>query len=296
MPRSARPQLRRSALVAGSVVATAALVLAGCGSKASDTDIDRAQRRAWTPRGRTSRSGSLNSLSGTMAITEVTVRDAIKLAVDEINAKGGVLGKQIQIVGEDGASDWPMFAEKAEKLIKQRLRRRGVRRLDLVQPQGDAAGLREQQLTALLPRAVRGPGVVAEHLLHRRHHQPADHARRWTTSRRRASSRCTWSAATTCSRRPPTASSRPTPAANGIEIKGEDYTPLGSTDFSTIVNKVRASEAGRRVQHPQRRLQRGVLQGVHERRPDRRRRCRWSRCRSPRKRSRASARRTSPAS
>jgi urea transport system substrate-binding protein len=62
--------------------------------------------------------GSLNSLSGTMAISEVTVRDSIEPAVDEINAKGGVLGKQIQIVGEDGASDPAVFAQKAEKLIK----------------------------------------------------------------------------------------------------------------------------------------------------------------------------------
>src|SRR3546814_10363468 len=52
-----------------------------------------------------------------MAISEVTVRDAIKLAVDEINAAGGVLDKQISIVGEDGASEPTVFAEKAEKLI-----------------------------------------------------------------------------------------------------------------------------------------------------------------------------------
>ena len=104
MPRSARPQLRRSALVAGSVVATAALVLAGCGSKASDTTSTEAASCVDTS-GSNIKVGSLNSLSGTMAISEVTVRDAIKLAVDEINAKGGVLGKQIQIVGEDGASD-----------------------------------------------------------------------------------------------------------------------------------------------------------------------------------------------
>ena len=100
--------------------------------------------------------GSLNSLSGTMAISEVTVRDAIKLAVDEINAKGGVMGKQIQIVGEDGASDPAVFAQKAEKLIKERLRGRGVRRVDLVEPQGHAAGLREQQLAALLPVQYEG--------------------------------------------------------------------------------------------------------------------------------------------
>ena len=54
-----------------------------------------------------------------MAISEVTVRDSIMLAIEEINAAGGVLGKKIEPVGEDGASDWPTFAEKAEKLISE---------------------------------------------------------------------------------------------------------------------------------------------------------------------------------
>jgi urea transport system substrate-binding protein len=61
--------------------------------------------------------GVLHSLSGTMAISEVAVRDSTLLAIDEINAEGGVLGKQIKPVVEDGASDWPTFAEKAEKLV-----------------------------------------------------------------------------------------------------------------------------------------------------------------------------------
>ena len=52
---------------------------------------------------------------------------------------------------------------------------RRVRWLDVGQPQGDAAGVRGPQRAAVLPGAVRGPGGVAEHLLHRRHHQPADH-------------------------------------------------------------------------------------------------------------------------
>src|SRR6185369_2868681 len=63
--------------------------------------------------------GLLHSLSGTMAISEVTVKNSEMLAIDQINAKGGVLGKKIQPVIEDGASDWPTFAEKAQKLISQ---------------------------------------------------------------------------------------------------------------------------------------------------------------------------------
>src|SRR5689334_19439518 len=61
--------------------------------------------------------GILHSLSGTMSISEVSVKDAEIMAIEEINAAGGVLGKQIVPVIEDGASDWPTFAEKAGKLL-----------------------------------------------------------------------------------------------------------------------------------------------------------------------------------
>src|SRR5712691_1773546 len=63
--------------------------------------------------------GILHSLSGTMSISEVSVKDATLLAIDEINAAGGVMGKKLVPVVEDGASDWPTFAEKATKLISQ---------------------------------------------------------------------------------------------------------------------------------------------------------------------------------
>jgi urea transport system substrate-binding protein len=63
--------------------------------------------------------GILHSLTGTMAISEITVANATELAIEEINAAGGVLGKKLEIVKEDGASDWPTFAQKAEKLIQQ---------------------------------------------------------------------------------------------------------------------------------------------------------------------------------
>lgn len=69
--------------------------------------------------GETIKVGILHSLSGTMAISETTVVDAEMLAIEEINAAGGVLGKQIEPIKEDGASDWPTFAEKARKLIDQ---------------------------------------------------------------------------------------------------------------------------------------------------------------------------------
>lgn len=68
--------------------------------------------------GDTIKIGVLHSLSGTMAISETAVRDATLLAIEEINAAGGVLGKKLEPIVEDGASDWPTFAEKASKLIQ----------------------------------------------------------------------------------------------------------------------------------------------------------------------------------
>jgi urea transport system substrate-binding protein len=61
--------------------------------------------------------GILHSITGTMAISETGSVEAEKLAIEQINAAGGVLGRQIKIIQEDGASDWPNFAEKAKKLL-----------------------------------------------------------------------------------------------------------------------------------------------------------------------------------
>ena len=63
--------------------------------------------------------GVLHSLSGTMAISETTLKDAVLMLVEEQNKKGGVLGKKIEAVVVDPASDWPLFAEKARQLIAQ---------------------------------------------------------------------------------------------------------------------------------------------------------------------------------
>src|SRR5690606_22456764 len=63
--------------------------------------------------------GILHSLSGTMAISETSLKDVALMTIDEINASGGVLGRQLQPIVEDPASDWPLFAEKAQKLIQQ---------------------------------------------------------------------------------------------------------------------------------------------------------------------------------
>jgi len=61
--------------------------------------------------------GVLHSLSGTMAISETTLKDTVLMLVDEQNKKGGLLGKQLEAVVVDPASDWPLFAEKARELL-----------------------------------------------------------------------------------------------------------------------------------------------------------------------------------
>jgi len=63
--------------------------------------------------------GVLHSLSGTMAISETSLRDILLFTFDEINKKGGVMGKKIEPVVVDGASNWPLFAEKATQLLEQ---------------------------------------------------------------------------------------------------------------------------------------------------------------------------------
>jgi urea transport system substrate-binding protein len=63
--------------------------------------------------------GILHSLSGTMAISEVSLRDVTLMAIEEINAKGGVLGRKVEAVVVDPASNWPLFAEKAKQLLVQ---------------------------------------------------------------------------------------------------------------------------------------------------------------------------------
>jgi urea transport system substrate-binding protein len=63
--------------------------------------------------------GVLHSLSGTMAISETVLKDVVLMAVDEINANGGVMGYKVEAVVVDPASNWPLFAEKSRQLISQ---------------------------------------------------------------------------------------------------------------------------------------------------------------------------------
>ena len=89
----------KSMLCAGVVAATA--LTAGAAAQAQDTI----------------KVGILHSLSGTMAISETTLKDVMLMLIEEQNKKGGILGKKLEAVVVDPASNWPLFAEKARELI-----------------------------------------------------------------------------------------------------------------------------------------------------------------------------------
>jgi urea transport system substrate-binding protein len=228
----------------GVPVLAAVLALAmgasACGSKTGENESS-AGAVADTS-GDTVKVGLLNSLSGTMAISEVTVRDAIKLAVEEINTAGGVLGKKIEPISEDGASDWPTFAEKAEKLIKEdkvaavfgcwtSASRKAVKPVfeenkSLLFYPVQYEGL-EQSPYIFYTGATTNQQIVPglEYL-----------KAQGKTSVYLVGSDYVF---------PRTANKiiKAYAEANGMTVLGEDYAPLGSTEFGTIVNKVKAAKA-----------------------------------------------------
>jgi urea transport system substrate-binding protein len=117
------PLNRRKFLIYGSAALGTSLLLKGCAPAPSgETAAPSGSSPSAAPStasGDTIKVGVLHSLSGTMAISEKSVVDSTMLAIEEINAAGGIGGKKIEAIQEDGASDWPTFAEKAKKLIEQ---------------------------------------------------------------------------------------------------------------------------------------------------------------------------------
>jgi urea transport system substrate-binding protein len=125
-PSIARVQSQLASLLIGLAV-LASSSLAGCSKEAQS--IESTASAATKPAGAAPSTrplavtdtvvtvGQLHSATGTMAISETGSIQAERLAIDQINAGGGILGRKIEIIQEDGASDWPTFAEKASKLL-----------------------------------------------------------------------------------------------------------------------------------------------------------------------------------
>ncbi len=102
-------RLKKITAAALAAMMTLSMVACGSSSDSSSSSSDDGSDTVTV--------GLLHSLTGSMAISEASVRDAEVLAIEEINAAGGVLGKQIEYIEEDGASEPSTFATKAEKLL-----------------------------------------------------------------------------------------------------------------------------------------------------------------------------------
>lgn len=107
---------RRNVLLGGAALGAATLFMPK-GLRAEDFPTDKVNTTGLAVTDTTATVGILHSITGTMAISETGSVQAEKLAIAQINAQGGILGRQIDFIQEDGASDWPTFAEKARKLL-----------------------------------------------------------------------------------------------------------------------------------------------------------------------------------
>ena len=186
--------------------------------------------------------GILHSLTGTIALAEASVVDAEKLAIDEINASGGVMGHKIEAVVEDGASDWPTFAEKARKLLER----------DKVAAVFGCYTSASRK--AVLPVFEKGKGLLyyptyyegleqSPNILYTAQEatQSVIAAVNWLVPNRGKDfyligSDYIWPRTTN-------KIAKPTIAKAGAKVVGEDYFPLGHIEFGSVINKIKASGA-----------------------------------------------------
>lgn len=110
---------RRSALWSALMLGASLTFGAIGGAFAADLPTAKVMTTGLAVTDKTVTVGILHSVTGTMAISETGAVEAEKLAIDQINAMGGILGRKIEVIQEDGASDWPTFAEKSKKLLEK---------------------------------------------------------------------------------------------------------------------------------------------------------------------------------
>ena len=234
----------RTLVATGTIATTVALVLAGCGARAGD---DTSGGKSAAPScvdtsGDTIKLGFLNSLTGGMAISEKTVSNVLHMATDEINAGGGILGKKIKYIQEDGATDWPTFAEKTEKLLTQDWVGAVFGGWTSSSRKADAAGRRGRTTacssTRCSTRALR---------LRRTSTTPvrpptSRSSRRWTSSPSKGVKRLFLAGSDYVFPRTANKIIKLYAAKLGIEIVGEEYVPLDKDDWTTQVAKIVAAK------------------------------------------------------
>ncbi|MHB1656736.1 MAG: urea ABC transporter substrate-binding protein [Burkholderiales bacterium] len=185
--------------------------------------------------------GILHSLTGTLAINEAAVVEAEKLAIEEINAAGGVLGKQVIPIVEDGASDWPTFTEKAKKLLER----------DKVAAVFGCYTSASRK--AVLPVFERNNGLLyyptyyegmeeSKNIFYTGQEatQQTIPAVEWLVKNKGKTfyligSDYVWPRTTN-------KIAKKVLASLGAKTVGEDYIPLGNTEFSTTINKIKAQK------------------------------------------------------
>lgn len=224
-------------LMAGVLVAS----LGGCSGSAIGGGSSSSSSAGSSQSGNTIKVGILHSLSGTMAISETSVRDAELMAIEEINAKGGVLGKKIVPVSKDGASDPQTFAEKAKELLQDdhvatifgcwtSASRKAV--LPIV-----------EQNNGLLWYPVQYEGMESSpniFYVGAAPNQQIVPAVEWLLKNNKKKVFLLGSDYVF----PRTANKiiKAQLKAEGGSVVGEEYTPLGNTDYSTIINKIKAAK------------------------------------------------------
>jgi urea transport system substrate-binding protein len=185
--------------------------------------------------------GILHSLTGTIALAEASVVDAEKLAIDEINAAGGVLGKKIVPIVEDGASDWPTFAEKAKKLLER----------DKVAAVFGCYTSASRK--AVLPVFEQHKGLLYYPTFYEGLEQSPNVIYTAQEATQQVIAACNWLAKNKGKSfylvgsdyiwpRVTNKIARPTIVKAGGKVLGEEYLPLGSTAFGSIINKIKATK------------------------------------------------------
>ena len=192
--------------------------------------------------GATVKVGLLHSLSGTMAISETSVKDAEMMAINEINAKGGVMGKKLVPIVEDGASDWPTFKTKAEKLLTQ----------DKVAAVFGCWTSVSRK--TVLPTFEKYNGLLWYPVQYEGMETSPNIFYTGATTNQQITPAVTWLIKTKGLKKffllgsdyvfPRTANAeiKAQLKAEGATLVGEEYTPLGHRDYATLVDKIKAAK------------------------------------------------------
>ena len=186
--------------------------------------------------------GILHSLSGTMAISETTLKDVMLMLIEEQNKKGGVLGKKLEAVVVDPASNWPLFAEKARELIEKDKVAAVFGCWTSVSRKSVLPVFEELNNILFYPVQYEGEESSKQRVLHRCRAEPAgDPGGRLPDERGRRRSAGCWPAPTMSTRARPTRSSRPilSRRASPPDDIMINYTPFGHSDWQTIVADIK---------------------------------------------------------